>query len=119
MNFQLKLDRNKHEAIRMVKIGEFNFSKGKENNFFQFGESRTECSNAVVQNYENSNVQRKKPPDCERGVTTSSMVELSMTMEDIVQLIEQESDAELRTEVLLSSVEAMVDDYSGNNGICC
>ncbi|KAK8279043.1 hypothetical protein V6Z11_D09G084500 [Gossypium hirsutum] len=26
------------------------------------------------------------------------MVELSMTMEDIVQLIEQESDAELRTQ---------------------
>ncbi|MBA0650343.1 hypothetical protein Goklo_017772, partial [Gossypium klotzschianum] len=79
------------------------------------GRSPTECSNAVVQNYENSNVQRKKPPDSERGVTTSSMVELSMTMEDIVQLIEQESDAELRTEVLLSSVEVMVDDDSGNN----
>ncbi|TYI64336.1 hypothetical protein E1A91_D09G081900v1 [Gossypium mustelinum] len=83
-----------------LKLENLIFRKVKKIIFFQFGESRTECSNAVVQNYENSNVQRKKSSDCERRVRTSSMVELSMTMEDIVQLIEQESDAELRTQIM-------------------
>ncbi|PPD78551.1 hypothetical protein GOBAR_DD24534 [Gossypium barbadense] len=104
VNFQTKLDKNKHGAVRVVESGEYDASKGKENNVFKFGEASTGCSNPNVQTYEDSNVQQNKLPDCELGGSTNPMVELSVAIEDIVRGIEWGLDANLRTDPTTNSV---------------
>ncbi|KAH1106864.1 hypothetical protein J1N35_010632 [Gossypium stocksii] len=95
VNFQSKLDRNKHGTVRVVESGEYDASKRKENSVFKFGKSSTGCSNPNVQTYEDGNVQRNEPLDCELGGSPNFMVELSVAMEDIVCGIEWGPDADL------------------------
>ncbi|MBA0611189.1 hypothetical protein Godav_011890, partial [Gossypium davidsonii] len=109
VNFQTKLDRNKHGAVRVVESREYDALNGKKT-VFKFGESSTGCSNPNVQTYEDSNVQRNEPPDCELGGSANPIMDLSVAIEDMVRGIEWGLDANLRTDVLLSTVEVLDDD---------